>query len=113
MKAIDVDIIITGIRAKVDGSLGLTMSTPELIAEEKAEFMKLQGVRVRALLNPLDMKDAPKYKINKEFENKSPSLRLRSTLWRLWEQNGGRGDFDEFYRQKMEKFINAVKDNLA
>lgn len=113
MKAIDVNIIITGIRAKVDGSLGLTMSTPELSAEEKAEFMKLQGVRVVALFNPLDIKDAPKYRINRELETKTPALRLRNTLYVLWEQEGSKGDFDEFYRQKMERFINVVKDNLA
>ena len=113
MKVIEVDIIITGIRAKVDGSLGLSMSTPELSAEEKAEFMKLQGVRVEALFNPLDIKNAPKYKINRELESKTPALRLRNVLYVLWEQNGGRGEFDEFYKQKIERFINAVKDNLA
>lgn len=113
MKAIEVDVIITGIRAKVDGSLGLTLATPELSAEEKAEFMRLQSVKLKALFNPLDMKDAPKYKIIKELESKTPALRLRNVLYVLWEQSGGRGEFDEFYKQKIEKFINAVKDNLA
>lgn len=112
MKAIETNAIITGIRSKVDGSLGISFTTPELTPEEKAEFMRLQGMNLVALFNPLDEKDAPKYVVDKEIETKTPSNRLRNTLYVLWEQEGGKGDFDEFYKRYMEKFIEAVKEKL-
>jgi hypothetical protein len=113
MKSIQVNTIITGIRSKVDGSLGLSMVTPELTPEEKAEFMRLQGTNLITVLTPLDMKDAPKYKVDKELEQKTPSNRLRSVLYVLYEQDGARGEFDEFYKSHMEGFIDSVKEQLA
>ena len=49
MKAIKTSVIITGVRSKVDRSLGITLSTPELSTEERSEFMNLQGVNCKAL----------------------------------------------------------------
>lgn len=112
MKAIEVNTIITGIRAKVDGSLGITMGTPELSPEEKAEFMKLQGVNLTALFTPLDEKNAPKYKVDKELETKTPANRLRNVLYVLWEHSGSQGDFNDFYRIQMEKIIEVIKGKL-
>jgi len=112
MKTIETNAIITGIRAKVDGSLGVSMTTPELTPEEKAEFMRLQGNNLIVTLQPLDEKDAPKYVIDKEIETKTPSNRLRNTLFVLWTQEGSKGEFDEFYKKYMEKFINALKEKL-
>jgi len=112
MKAIETNLVITGIRAKVDGSIGISASTPELSPEEKVEFMKLQGVNLVALLNPLDEKDAPKYKIDKNIEQKTPSERLRGVLYIYWEQLGSKEDFNDFYRNNMEKFIDLIKGKL-
>jgi hypothetical protein len=112
MKAIEVNAVITGIRSKVDGSLGISMGTPELSPEEKAEFMRLQGVNLIVLFNPLDEKDAPRYKIDRAVETKTPSERLRGVLYVMWEQSGMKGDFNEFYRSQMEKFIDLVKNKL-
>ena len=56
MKTIQVDAIITGIRSKVDRSLGLSVSTPELSTNEKALFMELQGINTRMTIEPLDDK---------------------------------------------------------
>lgn len=113
MKAIQVDGIITSMSSRKDGSMRLSVVTPELTVEEKAEFMRLQGINLDCLFNPMDINDAPKYKVSTEFERKTPSLRLRNTLYVLWEQNGSRGEFDDFYRHQMEKFINVVKDQLT
>ena len=44
MRAINFQAIITSIRALKDGSLSLTIHSPELTSEEKAEFMNLQNV---------------------------------------------------------------------
>ena len=46
-------------------------------------------------------------------KEKSPSKRLRNTLWVLWDQsNGGFENFDNFYVHHMEKMITHFKDKL-
>jgi len=112
MKQIETNLIITGIRSKVDGSLGISATTPELTPEEKAEFMRIQGVNLIALFTPLDEKDAPKYIVDKELETKTPSNRLRNVLFVLWEQEGSKGEFNDFYRRWVEKFIELIKERL-
>lgn len=112
MKTLETQAIITGVRSKVDGSLGLTMSTPELNVEEKAEVMRLQGHNLVCLFKPLDEKQAPTYKIDKALETKTPSNRLRNVLYVLWEQGGAKGEFDEYYKRQMEKIIDSIKGNL-
>lgn len=112
MKAIQTHGIITGIRSKVDKSLGLTMATPELTAEEKAEFMHLQGCNLVCLFKPLDEPSVPVYKIDREIEGKTPGQRLRAVLYVLWEQSGSKDDFDGFYKTNMGKIIDKIKEQL-
>lgn len=45
-------------------------------------------------------------------DNKTPGKRLRSVLFVLWKQEGSRGDFELYYRERMEKFIEHVKTKL-
>ena len=112
MKAIKTNAVIHSFRGLSDGSLSLTVHTPELTPEEKAEFMELQNQSLECLFNPLDVPDAPKLKVDKDVRQKSQSTRLYNTLFVLWKQEGEQGDFEGFYKQKMEKFIDIVKDNL-
>jgi hypothetical protein len=45
--------------------------------------------------------------------SKTPSQRLRNSLYVAWSQNSeGLNEFKEYYRTKMEKFINHVKSKL-
>lgn len=110
MKAVQVDGIITTISSRKDGSLRLSLITPELTAEEKAEFMKLQSQNLKCLLNPLDKAHAPKYIIDKELENKSPSQRQRDILYVIWEKSGSSKEWEVFYRDMMDKMANSLKD---
>ncbi len=111
MKSIDLNTVITGIRAKVDGSLGLTMGTPEMTPEQKAEIMKLQGVNLKTTIEPLETK-VPKLKIDTELNAKTPSQRLRGVIFVWWEQMGRPDEFEVFYKKTMEKIIDQVKDKL-
>lgn len=112
MKAIEMQAIITGVRAKVDGSLGLSVATPELTPLEKAEVMGLQGQNLVCLLTPLDEKHAPLYKVDKEMESKTPSQRLRGVLYVYWESQGAKGDFDDFYKKYLNSIIESIKAKL-
>lgn len=48
-----------------------------------------------------------------EDAGKSPAQRMRGVLYRLWEQKGSQGDFETYYRTKMEALINQIKEKLA
>lgn len=45
-------------------------------------------------------------------DNKTPAKRLRDVLFVLWKQEGSRGDFEVFYRERMEKLIDFIKAKL-
>ena len=111
MKAIETKAILTSFRARADGSLGFSGSTPELTVMEKAAFMELQNQNLDCLFNPLDIPDAPKLKVKTELRQKSQSTRLYNSLYVLWRKEGEQGEFDSFYRKQMDIFINVVKDN--
>ena len=112
MKSIETDIVIGGIRSRIDGSLGFNASTPELSSEEKVAFMSLQGVALKMLVVPIDEPNAPTVTVEKDLNQKPASQRLRAVLYVLWEQQGNKGTFEDFYKMQMEKFISAVKDKF-
>ena len=112
MKTIKTRVILTSIRSKVDKSLGLTLSTPELTTLERAEFMDLQGVELEALFNPVDDPEAKEFRIDKPIGHKSQSKRIRSLLFVIWREKGGKGSFNEFYRNMTEKYLDYLKRDL-
>ncbi len=112
MKAIKANTIITGIRARVDGSLGLTISTPELNPEEKVAFMELQNVNCDTLFQPLGER-VPLVEVKGETETKTSSQRLRGSIYRLWESEGKRGEFESYYKAKMEKIISWIQGQIT
>lgn len=112
LQKIETNLIITGVRSKVDQSLSITATTPELTPEEKAEFMRLQGINLVALFTPLDEPQVPKLVVDSDIEQKTPSQRLRNTLFVLWKQVNSKDEFETFYNNNMEKFIDAVKERL-
>lgn len=49
----------------------------------------------------------------KDFRGeKSPGQRLRGVMYRWWEQNK-KGEFESFYRSKMESLIDQIKEKLT
>lgn len=116
MKVITTDFVITSIRSKVDHSLGLTGSTPELKNDEKVAFMELQGQRVKILIQPVDEPNAPEIKIDKEISNKTLSQILRGVFYVIFQRQIAEGkfsgSFDDYYRGEMNKIILHYKDKL-
>lgn len=110
--AIQTKAIITGLSSRKDGSLRLSMETPELSPDEKVAFMELQGINVDAYFKPLDFEVGEIKEVKNEMETKTPSQRLRAVLFLLWRQEGEQGTYDEFYRVKMEKILDHIKSKL-
>jgi DNA primase catalytic subunit len=112
MKNISFNGVITTVTSKVDRSLGLRISTPELSTHERAEFMEYQNINSIITVKPLDESPDEILEVEAKMEGKTPSQRLRSVIFILWKQKGSKGIFDNFYRTVMEAAINKVKDKL-
>lgn len=112
MKAIKTQAIIEGIRSRKDGSLGLSVSTPELSFEEKAMFMELQGVNVGLLVEPSDEEKIEVHQVDADINHKSQSQRIRAILFILWKQNSEGTDFESYYMKKTEQIIEILKAKI-
>ena len=109
MRSISLKVVITGIRAKVDRSLGLTIATPELSTKEKALFMELQGVNCEMIVKPLEGK-AENVTIDKDVNQKSQSQRIKNVLYLLWKQKPeGFEEFLPYYKHKTDKVMDHYK----
>lgn len=102
----------TGFGSKADGSARLSFSTQELNADD-FKLLKENLNSFGWLLfqsNEIKSEDLP----NEQAEDgsKTPSKRLRATLFILWKQQGEKNDFEQFYRTNMEKLIKVVKSKL-
>ena len=111
-----------------DGSLRIYIGTPELSNETMVNVFSLikRPGYVLISTNPLNQGQVDaveKATINAEFNEKTPSQRLRAVVFKLWEKtqpkqiNGDSGemeyvDFDLFYKRKMNEIINHLKTKL-
>lgn len=113
MKNISTTAVLEGVRSRKDGSLGLSVSTPELTPQEKALFMELQGINLELTIKPLDEKvKVEDYKIDKDLESKSQSQRIRSVLFILWKQDPEGMEFEDYYKRRTEKIIEWLKSKI-
>ena len=111
-----------------DGSLRIYVGTPELAQETMVNLFRLIRKPGYVLISAnhinQDQIDAvEKVTSNSEFNEKTPSQRMRGVLYKLWEKtqpktlNGDTGEmvyveFDLFYRRQMNKIIDHFKTKL-
>lgn len=117
MKAIRLTATMGTITAKKDRSIAFRLNTPELTEQEKVAFMELQPEVLEIFLKPLDVPNAPDISVKAQKDEKTPSQRLRNTIYALWASKKDAGeyvneDFNTYYNQTMEAFINKVKERL-
>lgn len=104
---------LTGFSSKSDGSASVRFSTQELSSEDFALLKKYLNEFGYLLFKESEVKesDIPDEE-PLEDDQKSPSQRLKATLFVLWKQTGEIDEFNTYYRKQMEKFITAVKNKL-
>lgn len=112
MRALTCPCVLAGASTRADGSLSIRLSTPELSSDEKAAFFDLVNQPLKLLLQPDAEATADVKEIKSEFDQRSPSQRLRSVLFVLWRQQGTGLQFDQWYLTHMNKLIQEVKDQL-
>jgi hypothetical protein len=105
-------------RTHKDGALGLSFDTQEMTAEAKVKVIGLVNtfgwLLYKESEEPFINKDIPEYDPEQYDQVKSPALRQRSVYFLLYKQNPeGFVDFESYYRNKMEKVINFLKEKLA
>ena len=91
-----------------DGCLGLGFSTQELSVADKVtilEFVDKSGWLLFSE-NENEVSRVPKERAR---DGKSPSQRLRSAIYVLWEKRGCKGSAESFYERSMERAIEHVK----
>ena len=112
MKAIKTNTNITSMTSKQDGSLRLSVVTPELTTKERAAFMDLQGLNLETLFSPLDFKVDDTEVIDKEAGQKSPSQILRNRMFVYYKEKVQGDNFESWYRGRLDKHGQKYLDLL-
>ena len=99
-----------------DGSVKVSFETPELSAEE-IHFLLGQRNTVGWLLyspNQVQAEDIPLE--DSDIKQKTPSQRIRSVLFILYQQSTEKGtfvgEFQTYYNESMERIIQQLKDKI-
>jgi len=104
--------ILTSVGTTSDGGLRMSFNTQELSDEDKLIAMKYhkQFGYLAFKPNQYALEDLPKEQA--EDKNKTVSKRIRAVLFILWKQEGKKGDFEAFYRDRGEKIIEWLKKKI-
>jgi hypothetical protein len=116
MNGILLPATIENITTRKDKTVKLTFGTQELSPAKAGELFDLLNSFSVVYISPktigqneLDQVD----KLDPEFEGKTQSQRIRGVLFKLFQQDAeGHKDFDAFYRNKTEKYIEHLKGKI-
>ena len=107
--------IVESISTRADGTLKVVFGTQELTPEQATILFGLRGKQGWLLFseNSIETKDVPEEQAVEFKGDKSPSQRLRNTLYVYWENCTNKSKtFKTWYDEWYEKKINEVKDYL-
>lgn len=120
-KPIVLPVILASCIPKTDKSASIRFVTAlELTAEQNAAFFENMGLHgalyFRAGETQQEDLDAmDEVELDLTDKAKTPSKRLRAVIWVLWKQenpNAKKSDFNNFYKDKIEGFIERIKQDL-
>lgn len=108
---------VEGLRSRKDKTVALTLGTQELNPEKAGKLFNTNGHLVTCYLSIKEhISDEQKEIIDSveaPAQGKTPSQRMRSVLYRLWESaNEGYTDFNLFYLHKMDVMIEHLKSKI-
>lgn len=104
--------ILTGYNRKADRSCSIRLETQELTSEQLLELDKHYQLFGWFIFNEnaISTKDIPNEQA--EDKDKTPSKRQRAVIYLIWKQLNTEQDFDSYYRMRMEKNIEKLKNEL-
>lgn len=96
MNKFSVPATIKRISTLADGGVSLSIHTQDLTKEDKVAIMEFDNSFGYLLFSSqqLEEEDIPKEKL--DDQRATSSQRLRNTLFVLWKQQGGEGDFEAY-----------------
>lgn len=115
------DAQVTGVRTLRDKSASITFHLQEIEKGKGSIIMDLNQEHIAAMIKPFtgefsmeEVKEIvdfnpERFDISKD---KSPSKRLRNTIWKRWQAEGSKGDPELFYINTMENLISMQKEFL-
>jgi hypothetical protein len=117
MKGITAVVTMGNITDKKDGSLSFRVDTPEVTNEELADLRNLKHEALKLTLTPINLPNAPMTTVKAEKDVLTPSQRLRNALFALHRSKLElkeyiEPDFEIWYRNQMESFIDMIKAQL-
>ena len=110
--------ILDGYTRRKDRSVSLRFITQEKTSSEIMDIdatLDQFGIlyfRGEEKMNADEIEELDSIDLDVYDEPKSQSQRLRNVLYILWKQEGERGDFKKFYKQKTEEIIQHFKNKL-
>ncbi len=104
--------IFDGYSPRKDGSMSLRFITQDITPEEKFVILQSYNTFGWLLFQEKAIQEADIPKADPDDTSKSPSQRLRAVLFVLWKQGNQLDNFEVFYRQMLEKFIDHIKGKL-
>jgi hypothetical protein len=109
-----VPAILEGVTPLKDGGVSLRFHTNEVTKADKVMLMEYYQTFGWLLFqaNEHQESEIPK-ELAKRDTGQSPSQRLRAVLFVMYKQMDVSSDFEVWYSQQIEKFIDRVKENLA
>ncbi len=112
-KAIKCQVTIGSMSLKEDNSVKFSTHTPELTDEQLSGLRSLHNKACEMWLKPLDETPEEIITVDADLNQKSQSQRIRAVLYLLWQKdNEDFSDFDIYYRNKTEKYLNSLKARL-
>ena len=105
---------ITNIATLKDKSVKITASTPELKPEAMTELFRMSGSEVAVIFQKSENDQTMVENVALPVDGgKSPSTRLRNTIFVGWKENTDQEEpFDSYYIRRMEQHINEEKSEL-
>lgn len=119
MKRVITTGTLTSYRPRTDGSFNITVNIQIPSKEQKGDIDDLFQQEVVVYIREGSEVTQEELEIIDDMDielgnTKTPSQRLRNTLYVLWQQSPeGFSDFKDFYKFKMEQIITHVKNKLA
>lgn len=92
--------------------MSIRFYSQETTPEEKLQLLKFHQSFGYIFFKENKFTDSDIPKDDASDDTKKPSQRLRSVIFIYWKQKGSKGDFDQFYNQKMEFIISQFKERL-
>ena len=105
------------LRTRKDRTLSLTFGTQELDPSKAGQLMSLNQSLCYLAVKPEPFSAAETQliadlKADIEGSAKTPAMRLRGVLYRLWEQTGDGEEFTPFYEREMHRITEHFKSKL-